>query len=142
MNAPNSSGMLQVKHGTTEQWRILQRPLQEGEDEAAAPMKTRLRRHTEQSMRERETRSGETKSAPTSPLDVVSPTDLSSHSKPAQWTVDQVWSFISNLPGETRWIFRSVFRHLKSFFTLCRLLLDFWCSVLIPSVVLWFCPKC
>ncbi|XP_060755670.1 polyhomeotic-like protein 3 isoform X2 [Neoarius graeffei] len=91
----------QVKHGTTEQWRILQRPLQEGEDEAAAPMKTRLRRHTEQSglMRERETRSSETKSAPTSPLDMVSPTDLSSHSKPAQWTVDQVWSFISNLPG-------------------------------------------
>ncbi|MCI4391652.1 hypothetical protein PGIGA_G00137150 [Pangasianodon gigas] len=89
----------QVKHGTTEQWRILQRPPQEGEDEAAAPMKTRLRRHTEQSVRERETRISETKSAPTSPLDVVSPTDLPAHSKPAQWTVDQVWSFISNLPG-------------------------------------------
>ncbi|XP_017308809.1 polyhomeotic-like protein 3 isoform X1 [Ictalurus punctatus] len=89
----------QVKHGTTEQWRILQRPPQEGEDEAAAPMKTRLRRHTEQNVRERETRTSETKSAPTSPLDVVSPTDLTSHSKPAQWTVDQVWSFISNLPG-------------------------------------------
>ncbi|KAI5091971.1 polyhomeotic-like protein 3 isoform X2 [Silurus meridionalis] len=89
----------QVKHGTTEQWRILQRPLQEGEDEAAAPMKTRLRRHTEQSVRERDTRTSETKSAPTSPLDVASPTDLCSHSRPAQWTVDQVWSFISNLPG-------------------------------------------
>ncbi|GAA6086072.1 polyhomeotic-like protein 3 isoform X1 [Tachysurus ichikawai] len=89
----------QVKHGSTEQWRILQRPLQEGEDEAAAPMKTRLRRHTEQSVRERETRSSETKSAPTSPLDLVSPTGLSSHSKPAQWSVDQVWSFISSLPG-------------------------------------------
>ncbi|TUS40677.1 Leucine-rich repeat-containing protein 34 [Bagarius yarrelli] len=87
----------QVKHSTTEQWRILQRPLQEGEDEATVPMKTRLRRHTEQSVRE--TRSSETKSAPTSPLDVVSPSDLTSHSKPAQWTVDQVWSFISNLPG-------------------------------------------
>ncbi|XP_053343954.1 polyhomeotic-like protein 3 isoform X1 [Clarias gariepinus] len=89
----------QVKHGTTEQWRILQRPPQDGEDEAAAPMKTRLRRHTEQSVRERETRTGEITSAPTSPLDVVSPTDLSPHSKPAQWTVDQVWSFIANLPG-------------------------------------------
>lgn len=112
--------MLQVKHGTMEQWRILQRPLQEGEDEAAAPMKTRLRRHTEQSglVRERETRSGETKSAPTSPLDVVSPTDLSSHSKPAQWTVDQVWSFISSLPGETMERLKRALRHLTSFFTL------------------------
>lgn len=97
---------VQVKHGATEQWRILQRPPQEGEDEAAAPMKTRLRRHTEQGTRERETRArdtvGETRSAPTSPLDPVSPTDLSSRPKPAQWTVDQVWSFISNLPGKTR----------------------------------------
>ncbi|XP_062841740.1 polyhomeotic-like protein 3 isoform X2 [Trichomycterus rosablanca] len=93
----------QVKHSTTQQWRILQRPPQEGESEAAVPMKTRLRRHTEQGVGEREagTReaASETKSAPTSPLDVAAPTDLSSHSRPAQWTVDQVWSFISNLPG-------------------------------------------
>uniref|UniRef100_A0A3B4DKL5 Si:ch211-230g15.5 n=1 Tax=Pygocentrus nattereri TaxID=42514 RepID=A0A3B4DKL5_PYGNA len=93
----------QVKHGATEQWRILQRPPLEGEDEAAAPMKTRLRRHTDHGTRERETRPretvGETRSAPTSPLDPVSPADLSSRPKPAQWTVDQVWSFISNLPG-------------------------------------------
>lgn len=93
----------QVKHGATEQWRILQRPPQEGEDEAAAPMKTRLRRHTEQGPRERETRIremvGETRSAPTSPLDTVSPTDLSSRPKPSQWTVDEVSSFISSLPG-------------------------------------------
>ncbi|XP_072546496.1 uncharacterized protein [Salminus brasiliensis] len=93
----------QVKHGATEQWRILQRPPQEGEDEAAAPMKTRLRRHTEQGIREREPRTretmGETRSAPTSPLDTVSPADLSSRPKPSQWTVDQVWSFISSLPG-------------------------------------------
>ncbi|XP_026863898.2 polyhomeotic-like protein 3 isoform X2 [Electrophorus electricus] len=91
----------QAKHGATEQWRILQRPLQEGEDEMSAPMKTRLRRHTEQGTREmraRETPS-ETASAPTSPLDPVSPADLSAHPRPAQWTVDQVWSFISNLPG-------------------------------------------
>ncbi|XP_007232737.1 polyhomeotic-like protein 3 isoform X2 [Astyanax mexicanus] len=93
----------QVKHGATEQWRILQRPPQEGEDEAAAPMKTRLRRHTEQGPREREMRTremvAETRSAPTSPLDTVSPTDLSSRPKPAQWTVDEVSSFISSLPG-------------------------------------------
>ncbi|XP_066516255.1 polyhomeotic-like protein 3 isoform X2 [Hoplias malabaricus] len=93
----------QVKHSVTEQWRILQRPPQEGEDEAAVPMKTRLRRHTEQSPCERESRARETatesRSAPTSPLDPMSPTDLSSRPKPAQWTVDQVWSFISNLPG-------------------------------------------
>lgn len=108
LNAVSASGILQVKHGSTEQWRILQRPLQEGEDEAAAPMKTRLRRHTEQSVRERETRSSETKSAPTSPLDLVSPTGLSSHSKPAQWSVDQVWSFISSLPGENTWLFGGV----------------------------------
>lgn len=107
--------MLQVKHGTTEQWRILQRPLQEGEDEAAAPMKTRLRRHTEQSVRERDTRSSETKSAPTSPLDLVSPTDLSPQCKPAQWTVDQVWSFISNLPGEMMDQCRCAFTHLTSY---------------------------
>ncbi|KAK1806180.1 hypothetical protein P4O66_000073 [Electrophorus voltai] len=101
---PHSLGdiiMFQAKHGATEQWRILQRPLQEGEDEMSAPMKTRLRRHTEQGTREmraRETPS-ETASAPTSPLDPVSPADLSAHPRPAQWTVDQVWSFISNLPG-------------------------------------------
>ncbi|KAI4877885.1 hypothetical protein NFI96_007872 [Prochilodus magdalenae] len=90
-----------LKHGSTEQWRILQRPPLEGGDEAAAPMKTRLRRHTEHGTRDtrpRET-AGETRSAPTSPLDPVSPTDLSSRPKPAQWTVDQVSSFISNLPG-------------------------------------------
>lgn len=113
---------LQVKHGTTEQWRILQRPPQEGEDEAAAPMKTRLRRHTEQNVRERETRTSETKSAPTSPLDVVSPTDLTSHSKPAQWTVDQVWSFISNLPGEVIDHSKHALKHLSSFFTLLHLI--------------------
>ncbi|XP_076868280.1 uncharacterized protein LOC143519087 isoform X2 [Brachyhypopomus gauderio] len=91
----------QAKHGTTEQWRILQRPLQEGEDETAAPMKTRLRRHTEQGMRETRTREtpSETASAPSSPLDPVSPAGLSAHPRPAQWTVDQVSSFISSLPG-------------------------------------------
>ncbi|XP_056105095.1 polyhomeotic-like protein 3 isoform X1 [Rhinichthys klamathensis goyatoka] len=92
----------QAKHGTTEQWRILQQPPHEGEDGTAAPMKTRLRRHTEQE-RERETRVRqtveETRSAPTSPIDPVSPTDVSPYPKPAQWSVDQVSSFISNLPG-------------------------------------------
>ncbi|XP_051737926.1 polyhomeotic-like protein 3 isoform X2 [Ctenopharyngodon idella] len=92
----------QAKHGTTEQWRILQQPPQEGEDGTAAPMKTRLRRHTEQE-REREIRVRqtvqETRSAPTSPIDPVSPTDVSPYPKPAQWSVDQVSSFISNLPG-------------------------------------------
>uniref|UniRef100_A0A8C2GYA4 Si:ch211-230g15.5 n=1 Tax=Cyprinus carpio TaxID=7962 RepID=A0A8C2GYA4_CYPCA len=92
----------QAKHGTTEQWRILQQPPHEGEDGTAAPMKTRLRRHTEQE-REREIRVrqtvAETRSAPTSPIDPVSPTDVSPYPKPAQWSVDQVSSFISNLPG-------------------------------------------
>ncbi|XP_059390902.1 polyhomeotic-like protein 3 isoform X2 [Carassius carassius] len=92
----------QAKHGTTEQWRILQQPPQEGEDGTAAPMKTRLRRHTEQE-REREIRVRqtveETRSAPTSPTDPMSPTDVSPYPKPAQWSVDQVSSFISNLPG-------------------------------------------
>ncbi|XP_026057056.1 polyhomeotic-like protein 3 [Carassius auratus] len=92
----------QAKHGTTEQWRILQQPPHEGEDGTAAPMKTRLRRHTEQE-REREIRVRqtvqETRSAPTSPIDPVSPTDVSPYPKPAQWSVDQVSSFISNLPG-------------------------------------------
>ncbi|XP_077101040.1 uncharacterized protein LOC143752018 isoform X2 [Siphateles boraxobius] len=92
----------QTKHGTTEQWRILQQPPHEGEDGTAAPMKTRLRRHTEQE-REREIRVRhtveETRSAPTSPIDPVSPTDVSPYPKPAQWSVDQVSSFISNLPG-------------------------------------------
>lgn len=92
----------QAKHGTTEQWRILQQPPHESEDGTAAPMKTRLRRHTEQE-REREIRVRqtveETRSAPTSPIDPVSPTDVSPYPKPAQWSVDQVSSFISNLPG-------------------------------------------
>ncbi|XP_058622026.1 polyhomeotic-like protein 3 isoform X4 [Onychostoma macrolepis] len=92
----------QAKHGTTEQWRILQQPPHESEDGTAAPMKTRLRRHTEQE-REREIRVRqtveETRSAPTSPIDPVSPTDISPYPKPAQWSVDQVSSFISNLPG-------------------------------------------
>uniref|UniRef100_A0A673MIG1 Polyhomeotic-like protein 3 n=1 Tax=Sinocyclocheilus rhinocerous TaxID=307959 RepID=A0A673MIG1_9TELE len=92
----------QAKHGTTEQWRILQQPPHEGEDVTAAPMKTRLRRHTEQE-REREIRVRqtveETRSAPTSPIDPVSPTDVSPYPEPAQWSVDQVSSFISNLPG-------------------------------------------
>uniref|UniRef100_A0A672Q646 SAM domain-containing protein n=1 Tax=Sinocyclocheilus grahami TaxID=75366 RepID=A0A672Q646_SINGR len=92
----------QAKHGTTEQWRILQQPPHEGEDGTAAPMKTRLRRHTEQE-REREIRVRqtveETRSAPTSPIDPVSPIDISPYPKPAQWSVDQVSSFISNLPG-------------------------------------------
>uniref|UniRef100_A0A8C2PSA6 SAM domain-containing protein n=1 Tax=Cyprinus carpio TaxID=7962 RepID=A0A8C2PSA6_CYPCA len=92
----------QAKHGTTEQWRILQQPPHEGEDGTAAPMKTRLRRHTEQE-REREIRVRqtveETRSAPTSPIDPMSPTDVSPFPKPAQWSVDQVSSFISNLPG-------------------------------------------
>ncbi|KAK2870189.1 hypothetical protein Q8A67_024581 [Cirrhinus molitorella] len=92
----------QAKHGTTEQWRILQAPPHEGEDGMAAPMKTRLRRHTEQE-REREIRVRqtveETRSAPTSPIDPVSPIDVSPYPKPAQWSVDQVSSFISNLPG-------------------------------------------
>lgn len=92
----------QAKHGTTEQWRILQQPPHKGEDGTAAPMKTRLRRHTEQE-REREIRVRqtveETRSAPTSPIDPVSPTDISPYPKPAQWSVDQVSSFISNLPG-------------------------------------------
>ncbi|XP_016129738.1 polyhomeotic-like protein 3 isoform X2 [Sinocyclocheilus grahami] len=92
----------QAKHETTEQWRILQQQPHEGEDVTAAPMKTRLRRHTEQE-REREIRVRqtveETRSAPTSPIDPVSPTDVSPYPKPAQWSVDQVSSFISNLPG-------------------------------------------
>ncbi|XP_050954840.1 polyhomeotic-like protein 3 isoform X2 [Labeo rohita] len=92
----------QAKHGTTEQWRILQQPPHEGEDGTAAPMKTRLRRHTEQE-REREIRVRqtveETRSAPTSPIDPVSPIDVSPYPKPSQWSVDQVSSFISNLPG-------------------------------------------
>ncbi|XP_073686854.1 uncharacterized protein [Garra rufa] len=92
----------QTKHGTTEQWRILQAPPHEGEDGTAAPMKTRLRRHTEQE-REREIRVRqtveETRSAPTSPIDPVSPIDVSPYPKPAQWSVDQVSSFISSLPG-------------------------------------------
>lgn len=92
----------QAKHGTTEQWRILQQPPNEGEDGTAAPMKTRLRRHTEEE-REREIRVRqtveETRSAPTSPIDPMSPTDISPYPKPAQWSVDQVSSFISNLPG-------------------------------------------
>lgn len=92
----------QAKHGATEQWRILQQPPQEGEDGTSAPMKTRLRRHTEQE-REREIRVRhtveESRSAPTSPIDPVSPTDIIPYPKPAQWTVDQVSSFISKLPG-------------------------------------------
>ncbi|XP_051970850.1 polyhomeotic-like protein 3 isoform X2 [Xyrauchen texanus] len=92
----------QARHGITEQWRILQQPPQEGEDETAIPMKTRLRRHTEQErVRDVRTRQPmeETRSAPTSPVDPVSPIDVSSCPKPAQWSVDQVSSFISNLPG-------------------------------------------
>ncbi|XP_051538073.1 polyhomeotic-like protein 3 isoform X2 [Myxocyprinus asiaticus] len=92
----------QARHGATEQWRILQQPPQEGEDETAVPMKTRLRRHTEQE-RVRDTRTRqpveETRSAPTSPVDPMSPIDVSPCLKPAQWSVDQVSSFISNLPG-------------------------------------------
>lgn len=92
----------QPRHVTTEQWRILQQPLHEGEDGTAAPMKTRLRRHTEQE-REREMRARpaveETRSAPTSPIDPVSPIEVSPYPKPSQWSVDQVSSFISNLPG-------------------------------------------
>ncbi|KAA0704636.1 Polyhomeotic-like protein 3 [Triplophysa tibetana] len=92
----------QPRHATTEQWRILQQPPHEGEDGTAAPMKTRLRRHTEQE-REREIRARpsveETRSAPTSPLDPVSPIGVFPYPKPSQWSVDQVSSFISNLPG-------------------------------------------
>lgn len=92
----------QPRHATTEQWRILQQPPHEGEDGTAAPMKTRLRRHTEQE-REREIRARpsveETRSAPTSPLDAVSPIGVFPYPKPSQWSVDQVSSFISNLPG-------------------------------------------
>ncbi|TRY95259.1 hypothetical protein DNTS_012198 [Danionella cerebrum] len=90
----------QAKHGSTEQWRILQQPPQEGDDGSAAPMKTRLRRHTEQ---EREVRvrqpEAESRSAPTSPIDTPSPTENSHNPKPAEWSVDQVSSFISKLPG-------------------------------------------
>ncbi|XP_051543272.1 polyhomeotic-like protein 3 isoform X2 [Myxocyprinus asiaticus] len=92
----------QARHGITEQWRILQKPPQEGEDETVVPMKTRLRRHTEQErVRDVRTRQPmeETRSAPTSPVDPVSPIDVSPCPKPAQWSVDQVSSFISNLPG-------------------------------------------
>lgn len=93
----------QVKHGPTEQWRILQRPPDEAGDAAGSPMKTRLRRHTEQSGHEREVRAremvGGNDSAPMLSMDLGLPTDLSLHSKPVHWSVDQVWSFISNLPG-------------------------------------------
>lgn len=99
----NSEGNFhQMRHATTEQWRILQQPPHEGEDGTAIPMKTRLRRHTEQE-REREIRARPmvelTRSAPTSPIDPVSPIDVSPYPKPSQWSVDQVSSFISNLPG-------------------------------------------
>lgn len=71
------------------------------EEEAAAPMKTRLRRHTELE-REREARdasSEEARSEPLSPQDPAASPDQSSRPRPAGWTVDQVWEFISALPG-------------------------------------------
>lgn len=71
------------------------------EEETAAPMKTRLRRHTELE-REREARdasSEEARSEALSPQDPAASPDQSSRPRPARWTVDQVWEFISALPG-------------------------------------------
>ncbi|KAL2085270.1 hypothetical protein ACEWY4_018590 [Coilia grayii] len=86
--------------GSNEQWRV-QPP--KGDEEAAAPMKTRLRRHTELE-RERETKSRdvseEARNDPSaSPQDPAASPDQSSRPRPAEWTVDQVWEFISSLPG-------------------------------------------
>ena len=65
-------------------------------------MKTRLRRHTELE-RERETQtrdvSEEARRDPLSPEDPATSPDQSSRPRPAEWTVDQVWEFISSLPG-------------------------------------------
>ncbi|XP_048122148.1 polyhomeotic-like protein 3 isoform X1 [Alosa alosa] len=88
----------EAQPGATEQWRV--QPPRGDEEEAAAPMKTRLRRHTELE-RERETRdaSEEARSEPCSPQDPAASPDQSSRPRPAEWTVDQVWEFISALPG-------------------------------------------
>lgn len=64
-------------------------------------MKTRLRRHTELE-REREARdasSEEARSEPLSPQDPAASPEQSSRPRPAGWSVDQVWEFISALPG-------------------------------------------
>ncbi|XP_031440057.1 polyhomeotic-like protein 3 isoform X1 [Clupea harengus] len=86
--------------GATEHWRV--QPPKGDEEEAAAPMKTRLRRHTELE-RERETQtrdvSEEARRDPLSPEDPATSPDQSSRPRPAEWTVDQVWEFISSLPG-------------------------------------------
>uniref|UniRef100_A0AAY4F0G8 Polyhomeotic-like protein 3 n=1 Tax=Denticeps clupeoides TaxID=299321 RepID=A0AAY4F0G8_9TELE len=81
-------------------WRIHQP--QEGEEDAPSPMRTRLRRYTEQERKRelitRESSDGARRDA-YSTSDPVSSPDQSSRPKPAGWSVDQVWEFISTLPG-------------------------------------------